>query len=189
MVPMFVWLKAPRHFLFALMLSYGIWLLSAWPNVSMATTASWTNEEPLDAKERPARLRLLSGGLEGDKTSPLLLGIEFELLPGWKIYWRTPGDAGFPPELDWSGSRNLKSLMLLWPAPERFRVLGMYTLGYHDRVVFPIRARIEHTEQHVELRATVTYLVCDKVCIPGETKLALDLTEDDLIHCSSIWFH
>lgn len=177
---MFTWIEVQRWFLFAVMLACGVWFLAAKPNVSMAATSSWTSETPLDAKVRPARLRLLAGGLEKDGASSLLLGLEFELLPGWKVYWRTPGDAGFPPELDWSGSKNLQSPSLLWPAPERFRVLGLETLGYHDRVVFPIRARLKDIKQRTELSAKVTYLVCDEICIPGEAKLTLDLAEGGL---------
>ena len=177
---MFTWIEARRRFLFVGLLACGVWLLAAKPNVSMATTSSWTSEAPLDAHARPARLRLLAGGPEKDDASHLLLGLEFELLPGWKVYWRSPGDAGYPPELDWFGSQNLQSSSLLWPAPQRFRVLGLETLGYHDRVVFPIRARLEDIEQRTELRAKVTYLVCDEICIPGEAKLALDLAEAGL---------
>ncbi|HZT50629.1 MAG TPA: protein-disulfide reductase DsbD domain-containing protein, partial [Stellaceae bacterium] len=48
------------------------------------------------------------------------LGLEFRLKPHWKIYWRSPGDAGYPPRLDWSGSKNLAAAELAWPAPQRF---------------------------------------------------------------------
>ena len=51
------------------------------------------------------------------------LGLEFKLKKGWKIYWRSPGDAGFPPKIDWTGSKNLMEANLHWPAPERFSIL------------------------------------------------------------------
>ena len=37
-------------------------------------------------------------------------GIEIRLAPGWKTYWRYPGDSGVPPRFDFSGSRNVKSV-------------------------------------------------------------------------------
>ena len=50
------------------------------------------------AENDQGRLRLIAAG-------PQDLGLQFQMEPGWKIYWRSPGDAGFPPSLDWSGDR------------------------------------------------------------------------------------
>ena len=49
--------------------------------------------------------------------SDILIGLEFKLEPGWKIYWRQPGDSGLPPELDFSSSKNLSSYEIKWPYP------------------------------------------------------------------------
>src|SRR5262245_7732022 len=65
-------------------------------------------------------------------------GIDITLDKGWRTYWRVPGDAGVPPQFDWSRSRNVKSITLLWPAPTRFTDEGGESIGYKDRVVFPV---------------------------------------------------
>ena len=70
------------------------------------------------------------------------LGLQFRMNPGWKIYWRSPGAAGFPPELDLAGSSNIAGYNKAWPVPERFSVLNMETLGYKKEVVFPITATL-----------------------------------------------
>ena len=72
------------------------------------------------------------------------LGLEFRLAPHWKIYWRSPGDAGYPPRVDWAGSQNLAAADLVWPAPRRFSVLGLETVGYEGTVVLPIHAHLAH---------------------------------------------
>ncbi|MCE2509806.1 MAG: thioredoxin family protein [Alphaproteobacteria bacterium] len=164
-----------RRLLCAALFACGAWLWPVPSGDAVAATSAWSSEEPLDATARPARLRLLAGGPEKDGGDTLLLGLEFELLPGWKVYWRAPGDAGYPPEVDWSGSENLAPPSFLWPVPERFRVLGLETLGYHNGVVFPVRAGVQDANAPVRLRARVTYLVCDEICIPGEADLSLDL--------------
>jgi suppressor for copper-sensitivity B len=105
----------------------------------------------------------------------LSLGLEFRMKPGWKIYWRSPGDAGFPPQLDWQGSRNLGRAEVRWPAPERFTVLGLETLGYQDRVVLPVAAESEMPGKPVDLKVRVRYLTCENLCIPYDTTLALAL--------------
>ena len=63
-------------------------------------------------------------------------GLEVKLKEGWKIYWRSPGDAGLPPELDFSSSSAVKSHHIDFPAPYRFSILGFDSYGYKDHVIF-----------------------------------------------------
>src|SRR5260370_39446012 len=59
-------------------------------------------------------VRLLAGSRSG---AGLLGGIAFQLEPGWKTYWRDPGDSGVPPRLDLSQSGKIRTGPRLWPAP------------------------------------------------------------------------
>lgn len=102
-------------------------------------------------------------------------GIEIELQPGWKTYWRSPGDAGYPVTVDWQGSENLAAADLRWPVAHRFSLFGLDTFGYADRVVFPVTLVPERAGEPMRLRAKVSYLICDEICIPYEADLALDL--------------
>lgn len=121
------------------------------------------------------RLRLIAeaGGVE--KRAGLRLGLEFRMAEGWKIYWRSPGDAGFPPRIDWTGSTNLAGTEIFWPAPRRFSVEGLETIGYEEPVVLPVDARLEKPGKPVSLRTTVDFLTCKQLCVPYTAKLALDL--------------
>jgi len=103
------------------------------------------------------------------------LGLAFELKPGWKIYWRSPGDAGFPPSVDWKGSDNLADVVISWPGPHRFSISGLETMGYKDEVVLPIVAELSDPNQPLSLKAAVDYLVCDVTCVPQHVDLALAL--------------
>jgi DsbC/DsbD-like thiol-disulfide interchange protein len=94
-------------------------------------------------------------------------GLEIELDHGWKTYWRLPGDAGIPPQFDWSKSKNVKSVEVLWPAPHRFSDKGGETIGYKDRVVFPLRIVPENPDDPVELDLSFFFGVCQDICIPG----------------------
>jgi suppressor for copper-sensitivity B len=121
------------------------------------------------------RVRLIAADAAiGDK-SVVTIGLEFQLAPHWKIYWRAPGDAGYPPHLDWAGSQNLARAEIAWPAPERFSVLGLETVGYTNAVVLPITARLAKPGQPVHLKAQLDYLTCSEICIPYKTSLTLDL--------------
>lgn len=124
-----------------------------------------------------AAIRLVSGVASVDDSKSLPLGLQFRLQPGWKIYWRSPGDAGVPPLLNWAGSQNIDpaSADILWPAPERFDAFGLTTAGYGGEVTLPMQARAIDADQPAELHLNVQYLVCSTICVPGEGDLALSV--------------
>ena len=107
--------------------------------------------------------------------STLELGLQFRLEPGWKIYWRSPGDAGVPPVLRWTGSENLATAEVRWPAPHRFNLYGLDTFGYSDEVVLPIRLAPAAPGQPVRLKLALSYGICKDVCIPYAATLQLAL--------------
>jgi DsbC/DsbD-like thiol-disulfide interchange protein len=119
-------------------------------------------------------VRLLAGSRSG---AVLLGGIAFQLQPGWKTYWRTPGDSGVPPRFDFSKSENIEAVTVLWPAPLKFDDgAGGSSLGYHNQVVLPLRIVAKNTDKPVTLRAAVNYAVCDKLCVPVEADVELAFT-------------
>jgi DsbC/DsbD-like thiol-disulfide interchange protein len=119
-------------------------------------------------------VRLLAGSRSG---AVLLGGIAFQLQPGWKTYWRTPGDSGVPPRFDFSKSENIEAVTILWPAPTKFDDgAGGHSLGYHDQVVLPLRIVAKNADKPVTLRAAVNYAVCEKLCIPVEADAELPFT-------------
>ena len=130
-------------------------------------------------KTEQTSLRLIAATETAKAGGALSLGLHFKLLPGWKIYWRSPGDAGFPPEPDWSRSKNLASAQLHWPAPLRFSVLGLETLGYKKEVVLPITVKRADALKSLQLACTVRYLVCDEICIPYDADIALTMAPGD----------
>ena len=121
------------------------------------------------------KARLIAAVTGTGSAAMLRLGLEFHMQPGWKIYWRSPGDAGIPPRPNWDGSDNLKSAKVLWPVPERFSVLGLETLGYKKEVVFPVDAVPMEPGKPVMVKAVIPYLTCDDICIPYTANLNLTL--------------
>jgi len=111
----------------------------------------------------------------GGQASALPIGLEIRLDPGWKTYWRSPGDAGLPVAVDWAGSSNLARAEIEWPVPHRFSLFGLDTFGYSEHVVLPIVATPARAGEAVSLRAHVSYLVCATICVPVDADLALDL--------------
>jgi suppressor for copper-sensitivity B len=118
-----------------------------------------------------ARVRLISAVDATGSAETLRLGVEFRLAPQWKIYWRAPGDAGYPPTIDWTGSVNLAQAELAWPVPRRYSIFGLNTYVYQDSVVLPLSVKPQQAGAPLALRAHVNYLLCDQICIPYEADL------------------
>jgi suppressor for copper-sensitivity B len=147
----------------------GVLLAGALPaSRARAAASDWVRTD-----QTALRLVSTANGVGNGKT--LTVGLQFKLEPHWKTYWRTPGDAGFPMTLDWSGSQNLAKAEIQWPQPSRFEVLGLTTVGYADAVVFPVALTVQQPGRPVSLHVKVSYLTCNDVCIPYTATLALDL--------------
>jgi suppressor for copper-sensitivity B len=127
-----------------------------------------------DVTEQTA-VRLFSAVTATGTEGTLPFGIEIKLQPGWKTYWRSPGDAGFPPTVDIAGSTNVAAATLAFPVPHRFELFGLQTFGYGEKVVFPLSVVPQRPGEAVALKAHLRYLVCEQICIPYEHDLMLDL--------------
>lgn len=114
--------------------------------------------------------RLIGGETEGKKWRA---GLDLTLEEGWKTYWRVPGDAGVPPQFDWSRSRNVQSVTMLWPAPRRFDDEGGETIGYKHRVVFPVDVIAKNPADPIDLALDAFLGVCEKICIPVKLEMSL----------------
>ncbi|CAA7622425.1 Thiol:disulfide interchange protein dsbD [Magnetospirillum sp. LM-5] len=121
------------------------------------------------------RVRLIAATTATGSDSQLRLGLQFQLQPGWKMYWRTPGDAGYPPKIDWSGTDNAQGPVLSWPAPKRFELAGLQNFGYAGEVVLPVAMTMPRPGQPARIRAAVEYLACEKICVPMNAQVSLDL--------------
>lgn len=130
---------------------------------------------PAAADERHAEVQLLSAVTAVGAGETLPLGLRVKLDKGWHTYWRTPGEAGLAPALDWSGSTNLKSAALLYPAPRRFTTLGLDNFGYEKEVVFPIDAVPSRAGETVDFNLKLDLLVCSDICLPETHQLSLAL--------------
>ncbi|HEY1748048.1 MAG TPA: protein-disulfide reductase DsbD domain-containing protein [Xanthobacteraceae bacterium] len=129
-------------------------------------------------QELHATARLIGGDAATDAGAKLLrAGIEVKLDPGWKTYWRDPGDSGTPPTFDFAESANVKSVSMQWPAPMRFDDgAGGHSIGYHDHVIWPLRVTPKDASKPASLHVKFHYAVCGKLCVPAEADLALSLS-------------
>lgn len=129
------------------------------------------------AQTMPAQVQLHSGWAEPDGRR--IVGLRMDLAPGWKTYWRSPGAAGIPPRFDWTGSRNVADVNVVFPRPEVFQSFGMQTIGYSGQMILPIAVTAEDPNRPLRLRLSLSYGLCEEICIPARQDLALDIMPGD----------
>lgn len=104
----------------------------------------------------------------------LLLGaLEINLKPGWKTYWRDPGSAGVPLQMDLSGSENISGHAIGYPAPRRFDDGYSVYAGYKDPVALAVTFTVPDPSRPVTLEADVFLGICESICIPVQTRFQL----------------
>lgn len=120
-----------------------------------------------------AQAEILTGWQEKDGSR--IAAIRITLNPGWKTYWRAPGDAGIPPRINWSGSGNVQSVSITWPTPQVFSQNGMRSVGYKDELILPLRITPQKGDKKVRLKAVMDIGVCRDICVPQRLKLSAKL--------------
>lgn len=101
-----------------------------------------------------------------------MTALDLRLAPGWKTYWRAPGDAGIPPSFDWTGSDNIGEVRLHWPSPEIFELNGMRSVGYPDALVLPMEVIPKDASAPVRMTLSVDLGICKDVCVPANLRVS-----------------
>jgi DsbC/DsbD-like thiol-disulfide interchange protein len=135
---------------------------------------------PMVARAGPAddvaRIEVLPGWQTPSGTQ--MAGLRLTLAPGWKTYWRAPGDGGIPPAFGWAGSQNIASTQFHWPTPEVIDQNGMRSFGYHGLVVIPVEVTPTTPGAATPLQGEVEIGVCLDICVPVRLQFAADLPPD-----------
>lgn len=119
---------------------------------------------------QPWKLSLVGDAFDG---SHWLSGVRVQLAPGWKTYWRMPGDSGIPPQFEWPAETAVE---VFYPTPSRFQDASGETIGYHDDVVFPVRVPV-NAASTLQLTLDLFLGVCREVCIPAQGQAKLTLSQ------------
>lgn len=114
-------------------------------------------------------VELLEGWRRDDGTH--MAGLMIRLAPGWKTYWRAPGEAGIPPQLQLRDRDGLLGSQIHWPVPEVFHSNGMRSIGYSSDVVFPLELTLAEGTGALRLSGRLDIGVCQDICMPVSLRL------------------
>ena len=145
------------------------------PNFTLGATS-----KPFTSKEMVATLITAENKISSN-TRTISAGLSITLEKGWKTYWRSPGQVGLPPEIDWEDSTNVLHTKFYWPTPERFQEFEIENYGYSNKVTFPINIVLKNPGKPLSLIANTSILVCKDVCLPKSFILKLSLSEVEVI--------
>lgn len=106
--------------------------------------------------------------------------VEIQLEPGWKAYWRTPGEGGLPTLFDFSQSLNLAFARPHYPAPRRYNDGYGTTNVYEGRVLFPIDIEPALATAPMTIVVGIDMGVCESICIPLQVEAFARLDPGEL---------
>lgn len=135
------------------------------------------------ATATPKTSDLVKGQLFADTESIMTgrtfrLGVRLEMSPNWHVYWKHPGETGLPTTVVLTLPQGFVAGEVQYPIPRRFVQPGdIEGFGYSDEVVMLIDVTPPEriSDRIVSIEAAVSYLVCEKICLPGKMTLQIEL--------------
>src|SRR5262245_45695230 len=126
---------------------------------------------PSGPKVRVELVSELAGIVPGGQ---VWVGLRQQIAPGWHTYWTNPGDSGEPATIEWTLPDGFEAGGIVWPHPERIPVGPVMSFGYSGQVVLPVRISAPDgvvPGSRARLGGQVSWLVCEKICIPEEARV------------------
>ena len=109
----------------------------------------------------------------------LRIALDQRIIEHWHSYWINPGDTGLPTKISWHLPPGWQAGPIIWPAPRRYLVGAVVNFGYEDKVRLLTDLQVPSDAKAgdaVLIEADVSWLVCEKICIPEKAHLTLKLT-------------
>jgi suppressor for copper-sensitivity B len=130
-----------------------------------------------------AQISLLGSFYQIDNQKKLIVGVKFNLAPGWKIYGNDDSGMGMPPQLDFSQSTNYKSHQISFPtaliAEEKIGNQSIKYSYYKDTVIIPANIELTDLNRAVDLKLKLDFAICKDVCIPISQNFSLTIDNID----------
>ena len=106
------------------------------------------------------------------------VALRLRMNEGWHTYWKHPGDSGEPTRIRWNLPPGFTAGDIQWPYPRKISLAPLTTYGYEGEVMLliPFKAASDAKPgTTARVTADVDWMVCEKICIPEEVILALDV--------------
>lgn len=145
--------------------STAVFVSLAFAGSAHAASSAWQSMEG-------ARLRLVTEDQAGPD-GVLRGALEIRLLPGWKTYWREPGDTGVPPTLTIVEGKNVTGVSMHFPAPHRYKDEWSTWAGYSEPMAIALEFPIGDPAMPVAMETSAFLGICKDICIPVQMNFSL----------------
>jgi DsbC/DsbD-like thiol-disulfide interchange protein len=143
--------------------------------LALAVVTAGVSSVPVSAEDWPhgnARVRLVANAERAEPSQPTLIGVHFDIKPGWHIYWRNPGGAGMATEIGWRLPAGVTAGEIQWPLPIAFTQSGdIPGYGYEDEIVLASELGGARLADDDVVGASISWLACKDVCVLGSAKV------------------
>ncbi|MCR9530383.1 protein-disulfide reductase DsbD family protein [Vibrio alginolyticus] len=171
------------QFAFMFFMTLALSLLSLSISAQTTDTGWLTNPQ-----HPPVQTRFVLTGQQDPQAKTLTGYLDVKLTGDWKTYWRSPGEGGVAPSIDWQNSQNLSKVDWQWPHPQKFELLGIETLGYKGDTLFPMTLHVEDMSRPVTIDAVLTLSSCTTICVLTDYQIQLTFLPSDLTVDEGVMF-
>jgi len=124
-------------------------------------------------------VRLLADVQTVQPGSRFTVGVLMTMDPGWHTYWKNAGEAGLPTSVQWELPDGITAAEIQWPLPEKHIEAGnILTYGYSDENMLLVSMEASSSlkpASTITLKAAISWLECERVCVPGSADVQLKL--------------
>ncbi|MBI5772203.1 MAG: thioredoxin family protein [Verrucomicrobia bacterium] len=123
------------------------------------------------------QVRLLLAAEAARPGDTVLAAVHLRMAPGWHTYWRFGGDSGGPTTVKWDLPAGVTAGEIQWPVPEKLKQDDLITYVHHGEILLliPLQLAANLAPGPLELKAKISWLECEKLCIPGKGEVSAKL--------------
>jgi DsbC/DsbD-like thiol-disulfide interchange protein len=103
----------------------------------------------------------------------VMAGVRLRMAPHWHTYWKNSGASGAATEISWKLPSGVTAGEIQWPLPSRLTDQGLttYILEKEAVLLVPLTVSPSAPAGEAVIEAEVSWLECEKLCVPGDTKV------------------
>jgi thiol:disulfide interchange protein/DsbC/DsbD-like thiol-disulfide interchange protein len=154
-------------------------LAGAFLATALVQTAANGQFQTISEGKQHTSVRLVADVASVQPGRNFVVGVVMKMDKGWHTYWKNSGEAGLPTTIDWKLPEGLAAEDIRWPLPDKHIEEGdILTYGYSDETMLLVPIRVSRnlpTVSSVTLSATVNWLECERICVPGKSTVELEI--------------
>src|SRR5436309_6689699 len=132
----------------------------------------------LSARAAHTHARLVLAAEAARPGDTVLAGVHLRMDPRWHTYWRNAGASAAPTKIEWQLPAGVTAGEIQWPVPEKLPADDLTAYIYENDVVLlvPLKLAPDVPPGALELKAKVSWIECEALCVPGDATVRATLT-------------